>query len=135
MEMTLNRRWYTGESTVGTLTVGDWSCYTLEDVVRDGPKVQGRTAIPAGRYQVVWTYSPKFRVFTPELLAVPGFTHIRVHSGNDADDTEGCILVGTTHPSPNWIGKSRIARDQLFPYIRDSQPDCWITIIDRGEDV
>lgn len=30
----------------------------------------------------------------PEVLNVKGFTGIRIHSGNTADDSSGCILLG-----------------------------------------
>ena len=55
-------------------------------------------AIPEGRYAVVVTWSPKFKQWLPLLLGGPEFNQrwkgIRIHAGNTAKDTEGCILVG-----------------------------------------
>jgi hypothetical protein len=56
--------------------------------------VDGKTAIPRGIYKVVFQNSPKFGPDTLTLLKVPGFTHIRIHSGNTHEDTEGCIIIG-----------------------------------------
>jgi hypothetical protein len=77
-------------------------CFILEDVVRevaDQPveqwKIPGRTAIPAGTYRIEAVNSPRFGPDTLSLVDVPGFQCIRIHGGNDADDTEGCLLPGT----------------------------------------
>ena len=51
-------------------------------------------AIPEGRYPLVVTWSPKFKEWLPLLLHVRGFEGIRIHAGNTAADTQGCILVG-----------------------------------------
>ncbi len=73
-------------------------CDTLEPTWRDyangAYKVKGRSAIPEGRYAVVISYSPKFGAWLPILLGVPKFEGIRIHAGNTAKDTGGCILVG-----------------------------------------
>ena len=73
-------------------------CDTLEPTWRNykngAYKVKGRSAIPEGRYAVVISYSPKFKQWLPILLGVPKFEGIRIHAGNTAKDTEGCILVG-----------------------------------------
>ncbi|SFW41004.1 hypothetical protein SAMN02910409_2090 [Prevotellaceae bacterium HUN156] len=73
-------------------------CDTLEPTWRDyahgGRKIKGHSAIPEGRYAVVISYSPKFKQWLPILLGVPNFSGIRIHAGNTAKDTEGCILVG-----------------------------------------
>lgn len=73
---------------------GNFVCYVLEDLVRAGPKVYAQTAIPAGTYRIQITRSPRFARDLPLLLDVPGFTGIRIHPGNDRDDTEGCLLPG-----------------------------------------
>lgn len=69
--------------------------YTLEDITRpaNSPKVHGMTAIPAGKYQVIVSMSERFKRETPLLLNVPGFSGIRIHGGNTAEDTMGCILI------------------------------------------
>jgi hypothetical protein len=95
-ELTLVREPSSTRATLGKLAIGGvFECHTLEDVIRpDGVKVTGATAIPAGRYEVVLSFSMRFNRVLPMLLNVPGFTAIRIHSGNTAGDTRGCILVG-----------------------------------------
>ena len=71
-----------------------------EAVLRSPAKVQSLKpfAIPEGRYAVLITWSPKFNAWLPVLLGGPDFNHlfkgIRIHAGNTAKDTAGCILVG-----------------------------------------
>lgn len=94
------KRIYKGPTyTIGHLYVnGIYVCDTLEDRVRvllsAADKVKKETAIPAGRYRVVLSWSGHFQCMMPELLDVPYFTYVRIHWGNDKDDTDGCILVG-----------------------------------------
>jgi len=88
--------------TLGKLAVdGRFQCYTCEDVVRSaGDKVYGKTAIPAGRYRIIVNRSDRFSrlagrdVLLPLLVGVQGFEGVRIHPGNTAEDTEGCILPG-----------------------------------------
>ena len=114
----------TPSHTLGRLWVqGRAEGFVLEDPVRQGPKVPGRTAIPAGVYALGVRPSPRFSArfvwseqgqrlvgagqqsrypqwtdWQPHLLLeleqVPGFTHILIHPGNTVADTEGCLLVG-----------------------------------------
>lgn len=113
----LQREEFTDESTVGKLyfRLSDrdpwtWLCWTLEDVVREVPgepveawKVKGQTAIPRGTYAVRVTHSNRFKTDLPLLLNVPGFAGVRLHGGNTAADTEGCILVAHHHPREDVI--------------------------------
>lgn len=131
MKLLLQREPSTKQSTPGKLFIdGAFECYTLEDIVRArGVKVYGQTAIPAGTYQVVLTMSPRFKRVLPLLLNVPGFEGIRIHPGNKAEDTDGCILVGDA-PAPDWLGQSRVAFDRLFAKLRlTTEP---VTIEIRG---
>lgn len=98
MKLELKRRWLTADSTIGELYVdGAFECYVLEDVYRGGlPKVSKQTAIPVGEYVVKKTFSERFQRMMYLVMDVPGFSGIRIHSGNTAADTEGCLLVGTT---------------------------------------
>ena len=101
--------------TVGELLLdGQHEAWTLEDVVRaDGVKIPGETAIPAGFYMVDITYSPRFKRELPLLLGVRNFVGIRIHPGNTASDTEGCILIGQGK-GQNCVLSSRAAFDALF---------------------
>ena len=106
MKIELHRKWRKKGYSIGILYIdGERICETLEDEDRGlsqemslkgivGRKVKGETAIPVGRYQVTMNYSPRFNKTLPLLLGVPGYDGVRIHSGNKAKDTEGCILCG-----------------------------------------
>lgn len=127
MRIKLVRESFTNKATEGVLYVDDkFECYTLEDMDRDlengGIKVQDQTAIPKGEYEVIVDMSTRFKRLMPRLLNVPGFTGIRIHSGNKAADTEGCIIVGSVNVSKtdDWIGGSKDAYNKLFRKITDA---------------
>lgn len=124
MELVLQRKPSRGHSTLGELYAdGVFSCFTLEDVVRERPgepvsawKVKGETAIPVGRYRVTVTKSARFGRDLPLLNLVPGFEGVRIHTGNTSADTEGCILVGS-QIAGEAIVESRAAFQRLFEAI------------------
>ncbi|MFG6487792.1 DUF5675 family protein [Roseateles sp. BYS78W] len=117
MQIQVFRKTLTASSTIGELHLdGQFECYTLEDCVRP-VKIKGMTAIPAGSYEVVINFSERFQRLLPLLLNVPNFDGVRIHAGNTAADTEGCLLVGQTQ-SADFIGKSRAAFDALFPKLQ-----------------
>jgi hypothetical protein len=115
MRLELRRTTHSPSSTIGELWInGVFQCYTLEDVVRpDGMKIFGETAIPAGKYEVQLTMSPRFGRVLPLLLNVENFTGVRIHPGNSAKDTDGCILVGETKTT-DWVSQSQLAFTALF---------------------
>lgn len=91
----IKRTFKGAEYTIGKLYIdGAYFCDTLEDTVRTGEKIAGKTAIPAGTYKVKMTWSPRFKRYLPEILNVPNFSGVRIHAGNSALDTDGCVLLG-----------------------------------------
>ena len=101
-------------------------------------------AIPEGRYAVVITWSPKFfaeqsgkaerKMWLPVLLGGPDFNHlfkgIRIHMGNTAKDTAGCILVGRNQivgqllESRKWLYELK----QKIVEAKDKGEPVWLTI-------
>ena len=103
MKLHLQRTERGDRYTMGRLAIdGEPFCDTLEPTdrhleaatMRPEQKVFGQTAIPTGTYPVVLTYSPRFKRTLPLIQDVPHFEGIRIHPGNSAADTAGCILVG-----------------------------------------
>jgi hypothetical protein len=97
--------------------------YTLEDVERV-KKIAKETAIPTGTYEIRLTKSPRFGTVLPELLNVPNFTDIRIHWGNTAGKTEGCILIGSSKQKDALGYGTRTAIKELMallePYAKEN---------------
>jgi hypothetical protein len=118
MEIKVIRKVFTGESTIGEMSInGTFFCYTLEDVVRTGEKVYGKTAIPKGKYEVIVNYSNRFKQLMPLLLSVPNFEGIRIHTGNKSEDTHGCLLLGEVK-GVNFIGQSKVAYGKFMAKLK-----------------
>lgn len=128
MKLKVIRKEDDGKACIGELYIDDvFFCYTLEDtdrISRKEPKVFGETAIPKGTYKVVITRSNRFSqlygkdVFLPEVLNIPEYQGVRIHSGNKPEDTEGCILIGLSK-SKDFIGMSQIALQRLMNKLKD----------------
>ncbi len=109
MKMVILRHWYTDYDTSGTMLIdGDFFGYTLEDPVVLGTKIYGQTCIPAGLYQVVVDYSPRFKRDMPRLLNVPSFSGVRIHGGNTHKNTLGCPLVAENRKLGTYENGSQI---------------------------
>ena len=120
-------------------TEDQYFCDTLEPTWRDyqhgAYKIKGKSAIPEGRYAVVISWSPKFKAWLPILLGGPEFNKqwqgIRIHAGNTAEDTEGCILVGK-NKLVGQVVDSRIWLHRLKQKIveaKDRGEPVWLTIM------
>lgn len=119
--------------------VWNYLCDTLEDKVRDynkdgdledkgETKIYGETAIPYGKYTFTVEMSPKFGYACPLLHNVKHFEYIRVHKGNTAVDTHGCVLVGkNTEVGKLGAGTSGPAFEKLMDLL-DRHPQRSYTI-------
>ncbi len=132
---------FTPESTIGQLYFnGSLFGYTLEDFDRDLKqdtsledikkiKVFGKTCIPTGTYKTIITESKRFGKDLPLLLDVPGFAGVRIHSGNKATDSEGCILVGSSF-GRDVVNNSRETMRKLMDVLEDCK-NIEVTIIKK----
>ncbi len=126
MNIKVVRELKTDHLTSGSLYInGFFECYTVEDTERDfgqdcEGKIPGLTAIPTGTYPLILSFSNRFQKYMPEVLNVPCFKGIRVHSGNRPEDSEGCILIGTGKTPQGLIagGTSRPAFEALMIKLR-----------------
>ncbi len=101
-------------------------CYTLEDEFRV-KKVSKETRIPAGTYELKLRtegplnerYKTRFHDIHEGMIwlqNVPEFEYIYLHCGNDDDDTDGCILVGS-YLRLNKVLNSRSTYRAIYPGI------------------
>lgn len=145
MNLRLVRENFSDEWTLGTLTFNGLPFgFTCEDQDRGlvqtdslehikSVKVKGETCIPYGRYRVSRTWSNKYNRYMMQVLDVRGFQGIRIHSGNNDDDTEGCILVGLTRQeTAGTIEKSRAAVNWLDEQVQLAEQrgeEVWLEIV------
>lgn len=131
MNLDLIRDLVERERTFGKLYVdGKYLGETLEDTDRfleaGGEKIDGKTAIPRGRYKVTVTFSNRFQKPMPCIHDVPGFDGVRIHGGNTEEDTHGCPLLGNVR-STTGIAQCAGVNARLMNLLEACE--------DRGEDV
>jgi hypothetical protein len=136
LELLLKRRWLSPTTTIGELSIdGVFQCFILEDHYRPPgeAKIFGETAIPCGRYEIQITNSKRFSelagkpVDLPLLIGVPNYSGVRIHTGNKAIDTKGCLLPGRVR-GVDEVRESRPAFVDLFSKLAGAPGRIWITI-------
>lgn len=139
MNLTVQREETVLGYTPGRLYIdGTFEAFTCEPPIREIPgqpmatwKIANHTAIPAGRYRVIIDRSERFGCDMPRVLDVPGFEGVRIHAGNTARDTEGCLLIGKSGTATG-ISDSRAEFDQFAPKLQAALLDggeAWITYL------
>lgn len=107
MTVLLTRRAYLPHVTIGVLTVGPRTWVTLEPPWKDNES--NVSCIPDGQYELRRRQSQRFGE-TFEIHGVPKREAILFHAGNRANDTQGCVLLGTWLSEDTYaIGSSKIA--------------------------
>lgn len=140
-EITITRYEFQPERTFGYFEYNGIKIHCLEDTDRGLKsnlplagikeiKVQNKTAIPYGRYEVGISYSERFKKLMPIVMNVPGFSGIRIHSGNKESDTEGCPLVGLTR-NASMVLNSRDAYKPFFAWLQKTlkSEKVWLNVI------
>jgi hypothetical protein len=138
----LKRLYQDGGATIGRFSFNaNPICWSLEDIHRD-IKIPGQTRIPAGRYRISKITAGRFydsynerwgHEYALGLEDVEGFTHIRIHTGNNHTHTEGCILTGASLTMHNTVTGSRGAYEKLYDKIRAEFGECddpHLTVVD-----
>ena len=130
LELKLVRLMMGAASTLGKFYIdGKYYGVTCEDKDREleagGVKIAKQTAIPRGRYRVAVTFSNRFQKMLPLLEDVPGFTGVRIHGGNRAEDSEGCVLAGRVRIQ-DGIAQCKDTVEAIIDLIDDAE--------DRGEE-
>ncbi len=125
--LTLVREYVNTDNTVGSLYAnGEFIGYTLEDAMRV-VKIPKETAIPCGFYKVSLSQSPRFGRLMPLIHDVSGFSGVRIHGGNDEDDTEGCPLLGSERSKTRVWNCAKVNRDLID--LIESASSCFLSVV------
>ncbi len=125
--LTLVREYVNKENTIGSLYAnGELVGYTLEDAMRT-IKIPKETAIPCGFYKVSLSMSNRFGRIMPLIHDVSGFSGVRIHGGNDEDDTEGCPLLGAERSKNRVWNCSKVNAD-LIELISEYD-SCFLSVV------
>lgn len=147
MKLKIWRKWPKKGYCIGVFYVsGKRLCESLEDedrgLVQTMPtgkinqiKVKGATAIPKGAYKVILSVSPKFKDrawakkyngLVPEIRDVKGYSGVRIHPANSADQVEGCVATGDN----KVVGKV-VNSTKRYYELMDLLVPAW----EKGEDI
>jgi len=122
----------------------EFLCHIVEDEYR-AEKIMAETRIPAGRYEIKFRdegrmasdYRHRYGPIHHGMLwlqDVPNFEWIYIHTGNDDDDSAGCLIVGEkAEQIGRSVSQSRVAYQRIYTriaYAIEIEEGAWITIRD-----
>lgn len=135
MNIQVNRFERTKDYTISRVTLKDYKLnnytfYAIEPPVHYLKAVKPY-AIPCGTYKLLYTWSHRLKKNTWQVMNVPGFEGIRVHSGNYAKDTLGCLILGTKE-NKDHVENSRVAVDMFNDILSKLKEPITITYIETN---
>lgn len=117
----LTRKWQTDKSTIGEFTIDNTEIkgYILEEKGPDTTVSGIEQRVPVGTYNLEWHAGTKIKKGLKLSNDVVSKSRaILIHSGNTADDTEGCLLPGSTK-SKDFVGNSKAKLKEIFDYVEE----------------
>lgn len=134
---------------------GEYICDAIEDPDRmldqsqtlqyiKDHKVYAKTAIPTGLYELsLDIVSPKYskskyymdfcKAKLPRIMNVKAWDGVLIHTGNTADDSAGCIIVGYNKVKGKVIN-SKIAFEKLYNILKTAKNEKIYIRIERTYD-
>lgn len=117
----LIRKWQTNKSTIGEFTIDntDIKGYFLEEKGPDTLVSGIEQRVPIGIYNLEWHSGTKIKKGLKLYNDVVSKSRaILIHSGNTADDTEGCLIAGSTR-AKDYVGGSRNKLKEIFDHVEE----------------
>ena len=128
MTVVLERFAYTPMGTFGRLSVGSFSCFTVERPWEYNEPFE--SCIPEGEYVMKRSQYHRGGYATYEVVDVPGRSLIKVHIANTMLDVLGCIGVGRALGFVNdlWAIKKSKLTFERFMEAMDDVPEATLLI-------
>lgn len=117
---TISKMFFDGED-IGIFVLEDKYREIEGQPVKDW-KVQNETAIPKGKYKLIFDFSNRFQRIMPHILDVEGFEGVRIHSGNSSESSSGCLILGLDWDGKSdWVSDSKKAVERFCDKLEDSK--------------
>lgn len=115
------RKWETRKSTIGEFSIDNTEIvgYFLEEKGPDTTVSGNEQRVPVGTYNLEWHAGTKIKKGLKLYNDIVSKSRaILIHRGNTAEDTEGCLIAGSTR-STDFVGGSKVKLKEIFDYVEE----------------